>query len=125
MSSESLSEKKAYDPEVAWRVLVGAVLGYITDLAKARLPQLGIFQKFGFGLRFPGEREIHGILFVEPGSDKNKRIVRVSVHREESDRLVNNLFFFDSTQNVLDWLKTEETVPLLVDTYRHLREQLE
>lgn len=118
-------EKKVYDPEVAWRVLVGAVLEHVADLAKGKLPPLGIFAKFGFGLRFPGEREIHGHLFVEPGSVKNERVVRVGVYRNGSDRMVNNYFFFDSTQAVLEWLKAEETVPVLVETYRHLRERVE
>lgn len=118
-------EKKVYDPEVAWRVLVGAVLEHVTELAKTKLPPQGFFGKFGFGLGFPGEREIHGLLFVEPATNKNERIVRAGVYREGSDRQVNNLFFFDSTQEVLDWLKAEETVTLLVKTFRHLRERLE
>lgn len=119
------SEAKAFDPEVAWKVLMGAVLEHVTALAKAKLPPQGIFGKFGFGLGFPGEREIHGLLFVEPGTEKNERIVRASVRREGSDRLISNLFFFDSAQEVLDWLQAEETVPLLVKTFQQLRERLE
>lgn len=106
-------------------MLVGAVLEHLSELAKAKLPPQGIFGNFGFGLGFPGEREMKGLLFVEPATNKNERIVRASVHRKGSDCQVNNLFFFRSTQEVLDWLKAEETVPLLVKTFRHLRERVE
>lgn len=124
MNTESTDEKKVFNPEEAWRVLVGAVLGHEADLAATRLSPQGIFGKFGIALSFPAQNEFQGLLYVEPGASKNERVVRASVRRRGSDRVMNNFYFFDSSQEVLDWLKAEETVPLLVDTYRHLRDRL-
>lgn len=123
--TQPASSGRKFDPESAWRVLIGGVLDCASNAAKRKLPPAGIFQKFSVGLYFPGEREIHGVLFVEPGSNKNTRVVRVGVHRSQSDRLISNCFFFSSSQEVTDWLAAEETVPLLVSTYRQLRERLE
>lgn len=119
-----MDEKKVFDPEEAWRVLVGGVLTRVFDLAKTRMPPQGIFGKFGYALGFPAQREFQGLLYVEPRTEKKQRAVRVGVHRRGSDRMMNNFFFFDSSQQLLDWLEAEETVPLLVETYRRLRDQL-
>ena len=124
MGTESTDEKKVFNPEEAWRVLVGAVVKHLADMAATRLPPKGIFGKFGLALAFPAQKEFQGLLYVEPGEANIGRPVRVSVRRRGSDRVMNNFFFFDSSQEVLAWLKAEETVPLLVDTYCQLRDRL-
>lgn len=119
------SGRKVLSVEERWGLLIPFVLETAVGKAREKLPPRGIFQRIKVGLIFPEDPNIHGLLNVEPGSDKNQRVVHVGAYRSGSDRLVSNYFFFDSTQAVLDWLAAAETVALLIETYRHLGKTLE
>lgn len=82
----------------------GGVLQYVSDIAATRLPPQGIFGKIGFTLGFPAQKEFQGLLYVEPRAAKNERVIRASVRCRGSDRVMSNFFFFDSSQEALDWL---------------------
>lgn len=93
--------------------------------AKGKLPQEGFFPKIKVGLIYPGDEEIRGLLNLEPGSDKAGRVAHVGAYWYGTDRVVSNFFFFDSTQELLDWLQAEDTGPKLIKIYQNLREHVE
>lgn len=118
-------EKKVYTVEECWKILIDVVLRDAIDEAKAKLPKEGFFSKIKIGLIYPDDKEIYGLLNLEPGSDKISRVAHVGAYRNGEFRLVSNLFFFNSTQELMEWLSAEDTPALLIDTYRHLRERVE
>lgn len=111
-------------PAERWVLLARMVLKVTREKAATALPDRGIFRQFGTGLVFPEDEEIRGLLFVEPGSPPTCRTVRVGVHYRGSDRVINNFFFFDSTQEVLQWLQAEETEATLIEVCHHLWQKL-
>lgn len=124
-TSATQGEKKAYTIEEDWILLMHLVLQDALGKAKAMLPQEGVFPKIKVGLIYPGDEETHGLLNLEPGSDKKRRVAHVGAYRHGTDRLVSNFFFFDSTQALVDWLAAEDTGPKLIEIYQHLREKVE
>lgn len=104
------------------QTLIREVLRLVREAADTKLPEKGKFIKFGIGLCFPDDEEFRGLLNIEYGTESKTRKANVGVYRNGTDRLASNYFFFDSTQAVLDWLEAEETVPMLIETYYHLRE---
>lgn len=118
-------EKKSLSVEEKWKILIGVVLRDAMDEAKAKLPQEGYFSKIKIGLIYPDNKEIYGLLNLEPGSDKKGRVAHVGAYRHRADRLVSNFFFFDSTRELMDWLAAEDTGAKLIEIYQHLRERVE
>lgn len=118
-------EKKVYTMEELWKMLIDVVLQDAIDEAKAKLPQEGFFSKIKIGLIYPDDKKIYGLLNLEPGSEKTRRVAHVGAYRHGTDRLVSNYFFFDSTQELMDWLQAEDTGPKLIEAYQHLRERVE
>lgn len=118
-------EKKPLSVEEKWKILIGVVLRDAIDEAKAKLPQEGFFSKIKIGLIYPDDKEIYGLLNLEPGSGKASRVAHVGAYRDGEFRLVRNFFFFDSTQELMDWLAAEDTGPKLIEIYQHLRERVE
>lgn len=118
-------EKKPLSVEERWKILIGVVLRDAMEEAKAKLPQEGLFSKINIGLIYPDNKEIYGLLNLEPGSDKKRRVARVGAYRHGTDRLVSNFFFFDSTQELMDWLTAEDTGAKLIEIFKHLRERVE
>lgn len=116
------TKKKKYSKEERMNILIHKVLEFVREAADTKLPQKGKFTKFGIGLCFPDDEEFRGVLNIEHGTDPQKRVAYAGVYRIGTDRLVSNCFFFDSTQAVQDWLEAGETVPMLIETYYHLRE---
>lgn len=133
MTSETLNgqkntpdlEKKVYTVEERWKILIDVVLRDAMDKASAKLPQEGLFAKIKIGLIYPDDKEIYGLLNLEPGSNRLSRVARVGAYRHGTDRLVSNFFLFDSTQALLDWLTAEDTGAKLIEAYQHLRERVE
>lgn len=118
-------KRKQYSREERMNILITQVLKWTRETAAAKLPQKGKFTKFGIGLCFPDDEEFRGVLNIECAAEPDRRVANVGVYRVGTDRLVSNYFFFDSTKEVMEWLEAEQTVPLLIETYCHLRERVE
>ena len=117
--------KKKYSKEERMHTLICKVLEWVREAADTKLPRKGKFTKFGIGLCFPDDEEFRGLLNIEYGTEPDRRTATAGVYRVGTDRLVSNCFFFDSTQALREWLEAEDTVPLLMETYRHLRQRAE
>lgn len=49
----------------------------------------------------------------------------MGAYRNGEFRVVSNFFFFNSTQDLMDWLKAEDTGPKLVEAFQQLQQQVE
>lgn len=100
--------------------IIPEMLARVRAAAEERIPQQGEFKKLSIRFPCPDEHFL-GLLFIEPHPDNAKRAAMVSVYRAGTDRMVSNFIFFENTQEVLDWLGSEETVAELTETYISLR----
>ena len=103
-------------------ILFTAVLNHVKEQARTKLPEKGIFGKFGIGFILPHDT-FHGFLQIKYGQEPEKRVVDIGVYEEGSNRVVRNFLFFDSSKAVRDWLEAEETVKQLKNTALHLRQK--
>ena len=111
------NEKRQY-------ILFEAVLNHVKEQAQTKLPERGLFRKFGIGFVFPDEK-YHGYLQIDRGQEPEKRVADIGVYETGSDRVVRNFLFFDSSQAVQDWLGAESSVEELKKTAQHLRQRAE
>ena len=103
-------------------MLFTAVRNHVRQQARTKLPEKGIFGKFGIGFILP-EDIYHGFVHIKYGQEPEKRVVDIGVYEEGSSRVVRNFLFFDSSKAVWDWLDAEETVEQLKNTALHLRQK--
>ena len=103
-------------------ILFTAVLNHVKEQARTKLPEKGIFGKFGIGFILP-EDTYHGFLQIEYGQSPEKRVADIGVYEEGSDRVVRNFLFFDSSRAVQDWLEAETSVEELKKIAQHLRQK--
>ena len=103
-------------------ILFEAVLNHVKEQARTKLPEKGIFDKFGIGFILPHDT-YHGFLQIQYGQQPEKRVVDIGVYEEGSSRVVRNFLFFDSTKAVMDWLEAEESIEQLKNTALHLRQK--
>lgn len=122
---DTQKEKKTCTIAEDWILLMRVVLQDAAGQAKAKVPREGFFSKIKVGLIYPGDEEIRGLLNLEPGSEKTGRVVHVGAYRYGTDRVVSNFFFFDSTQDLMDWLQAEDTGAKLIEIFQNLRERVE
>lgn len=106
--------------EIRMNILIGKVLEMVRENANGKLPQKGKFTKFSTGFYIP-DSEYMGFVRIEPGTEPEKRVANVSVYRQGTDRVVSNLFFFNSTQEILEWLEAKKTVAEVIDTCHQLK----
>lgn len=118
-------EKKTLTLEEKWNLLIDVVLRDAIAEAEVSLPHEGFFPKIKIGLVYPDDEEIYGLLNLEPGSDKTGRVAHVGAYRHGTYRLVSNFFFFDSTRELMDWLKSEDTGSKLIEVFHNLLERVE
>lgn len=104
--------------------ILSTVLRYVREEARRKLPEQGIFRKFGISFCFPDD-QYRGHLMIDFGSDREKRVANIAVYPTGSDRAVNNYLFFDNSQSVQAWLSAESSVEEFRKIALHLREKAE
>lgn len=118
-------EMKPLTLEEKWKLLIDVVLRDAIGEAETKLPQEGFFPKIKIGLVYPDDEEIYGLLNLEPGTEKAGRVAHVGAYRHGTYRLVSNFFFFDSTQDLMDWLQAEDTGSKLIEVFHNLLERVD
>lgn len=118
---ETPAQEKTWDIKEGSDILIREVLRVVREMAGEKLPQTGLFRKFGVGLSLPEDEAFSGLLSIECGTEPQKRSAQAGMYRNGTDRLVSNWFFFDSTDALLEWLEAEQTVAELLETYYRLR----
>jgi len=106
-------------------ILISKAAEFLADVVQTRIPETGVFQTVSVIFDYPGE-PFGGRLAVEKSYEAlDSRRITAGIHRKNDDRLVSNYLFTGTKAEVLDWLRSAENLPGLIDTFEHLKDRAE
>lgn len=102
------------------KLLVGKLVEVLAADVQNKVPETGSFQKVFVTYEHP-DKKMKGILTVEADArEEDIRRVSAGMFIKGEDKMVSNYVFKGTKAEVLSWL-TEEQVPDLIETYKHLK----
>ena len=109
--------------EKKMKLLVSKVVEVEAENVKNKVPETGTFTKVFVTYEHPNKK-LKGMLSVEAdGREQEIRRISAGMFIQSEDRIVSNYVFKGTKAEVVSWL-TEERVPVLIETYEHLKEKL-
>lgn len=105
------------------KLLVSKTVEVEAENVKNKVPETGPFSKVFVTFEHP-DKKLKGMLSVEAdGREEEIRRVSAGMFIPGEDRVVSNYVFKGTKAEVLAWL-SEEQVPVLIETYEHLKEKV-
>ena len=109
--------------EEKMKLLVSKVVEVEAENVKNKVPEIGPFLKVFVTYEHPNKK-LKGMLSVEAdGREQEIRRVSAGMFMKGEDRVVSNYVFKGTKAEVISWL-TEDRIPVLIETYEHLKGKL-
>lgn len=120
MSKKELSSKGKLD------ILVPKVMSVLCDMARQRMPDKGVFQKFFVTFDYPGTA-YQGMLWVEPNLTGQGGTGRVTsaMRQAASDKVVQHYMMVGNKAEIMAWLTCSDNVELLQTDYEQLKQAVD